>query len=499
MQILFSLFRKSNIKTFLYGTLIILLSGLIVFSCKKVGIVIPAAVNGPLEISATDSSLVLNQVNQNATAVTFNWTTGSNNGTNSAIDYTFQLDKKGNNFANPVSLEMGRQAYTVSYSTGQLNDSVLNHWKIAPGTAVDLEARIMANVAGTSLAPQISNVKGLTVTPYKPVSSTLYIIGGATTTGWDNSKSTPLTTDPKTPGGFIYQGTLLPGTFKFITNLGSFLPSYNMGADSSKLFYRTSDSQPDDQFTINEASVYKISVDLLNLTIKIEKLASSPYSKLWIIGDAVPKGWNISTPDSMISNPNNGFLFKYNQVLKAGEFKIPTAATGDFSVPFYMPLSNHPDLSQTGVQLVQSGGVDYKWNITNPGPYKITLNLLDMSIHIVPFQPYTKLWIVGDATPNGWNIDNPTVMTATSDPNVFTYTGHLNAGEFKIPVATGDWGTDFFRPYKNHPDISETGAQFVKHGTAPDDTDDYKWLITTAGNYTITLNQLYETISIVKQ
>jgi hypothetical protein len=75
----------------------------------------------------------------------------------------------------------------------------------------------------------------------------------------------------------------------------------------------------------------------------------------------------------------------------------------------------------------------------------------------------------------------------------------LDAGEFKSPVATGDWGTDFFRPYKNHPAISETGAEFVKHGTAPEDTDDYKWLITTAGNYQITLNQLYETISIVKQ
>jgi len=462
-----------KIKIFLCSSLLIVLSGVLFLSCKKTGIVIPKGVNAPLAISASDSSLVLQQVNQNATAVSFTWTTGTNSGTNSAIAYTFQLGKKGKNFADPVSIDMGRQAYTLSYTTGQLNDTLLKHWNIKAGTAVDLEARIIATVAGASASPQISNIKGLSVTPYEPVSSTLYIIGGATSTGWDNSRAEALTTDPKVPGGFIYQGTLLPGTFKFITTLGSFLPSYNMGSDSSKLFFRTSDSQPDDQFTINETSVYKVSVNLIDLTIKVEKLAASPYSKLWIIGDAVPKGWDISTPDSMISNPNNGFLFKYNQVLKAGEFKIATAATGDFSVPFYMPLINHPDLSQTAVQLVQSGGVDYKWNITNPGPYKITLNLLDMSIHIVPFQAYTKLWIVGDATPNGWNIDNPSVMVATSDPNVFTYTGHLNAGEFKIPVATGDWGTDFFRPYKNHPDISETGAQFVKHGTAPDDTDDY--------------------------
>ncbi len=499
MQISYFFLRQSKARTFLYGSWIVLLSGILFLSCKKTGIVIPSAVNAPLAISASDSNLVLSQVNQNATAITFNWTTGTNNGTNSAISYTFQVDKKGNSFANAISIDLGKQAYTLTYTTGQLNDSVLKHWGTAPGTAINLEARIIATVSGSSLPAQISNIKGITVTPYEPVSSTLYIIGGATPTGWDNNKSVALTTNPQTPGGFIYQGTLLPGNFKFITKLGSFLPSYNMGSGNTKLVFRTSDNEPDDQFTIDEASVYKIFVDLINLTIKIEKLAVSPYSKLWIIGDAVPKGWNISTPDSMISNPYNSFIFKYNQVLKAGEFKIPTAATGDFGVPFYMPLANHPNLSQTGVQLVQNGGNDFKWNITNPGPYKITLNLLDMTIHIVPFQPYAKLWMVGDATPNGWNIDNPSSMTATSDPNVFTYTGHLNVGEFKFPVATGDWGTDFFRPYKNHPGIGESGAQFVKHGTAPDDTDDYKWYIPTAGNYTITLNQLYETISIVKQ
>lgn len=499
MHINYFFHRTGKTKMFLYGSLSILFLALLFMSCKKTGIVIPQPVNAPLAISASDSALVLNQVNQNSNAITFNWTTGTNEGTNSAISYTFQMDKKGNNFANPVSVDLGKQAYTLSYTTGQLNDSILNHWNIAPGTSADFEARIIATVSGSSSSPQISNIKGIAVTPYQPVSSTLYIIGGATTTGWDNNLSEALTPDPENPGGFIYQGTLLPGTFKFITTLGSFLPSYNMGANSSQLFYRTSDDQPDDQFTITETSVYKISVNLITLTIKVEKLAQAPYSKLWIIGDAVPKGWDISTPDSMFRNPNNAFIFKFNQVLKAGEFKIPTAATGDFSVPFYMPLTNHPDLSATGVQLVQSGGDDFKWNITNPGPYKITLDLLNMAIQIVPFTPYTKLWIVGDATPNGWNIDAPSVMTATSDPNVFTYSGHLNVGEFKFPVATGDWGTDFFRPYKNHPDISETNAQFVKHGTAPDDTDDYKWYIPVAGNYTITLNQLYETISIVKQ
>lgn len=468
-------------------------------SCKKIGIVIPRVANAPLAIDATDSTLELNQINQNNTAITFNWNTGTNNRTNSSISYRFEMDKQGNNFSNPVTMELGKQVYTLDFTTGQLNDKLLNFWGIAPGVAANLEARIIAIVSGSEEQPQVSNSQQITVTPYDPVTATLYIIGGATPNGWDNKNATPTTPDDENPGNFIYEGTLVPGTFKFITTLGSFLPSYNMGVDSSALVYRTSDDEPDKQFQINEASVYKITANLLTLSLTIEKIAKPPYSKLWIIGGAVPKGWNISTPDSLFKNPNNDFIFKYNEVLQAGEFKIPTAATGDFNVPFYMPLTNHPDISDAGVQLMQPGGDDLKWQISDAGPYKITLNLLKMAIHIVPFQPYTQLWMVGDATPNGWNIDSPTPMSATSDPNVFTYSGHLNVGEFKIPVVTGDWGTDFFRPYQNHPDISATNAPFIKHGAAPGDTNDFKWYIPEAGNYTITLNQLYETISIVKQ
>lgn len=476
------------------------LAGVLLFSCKRLGIVLPAVTNEPLTLTTGDSTtVVLNEADKNNSAATFHWTTGTNGGTGAAISYVLEVGKRDGNFSDPLIIDLGKQVYDYSFTQGNLNDSLRQHWQAAPAVPLTLEARIIAAIAGDTAQPQVSNPVTIQVTPYEPVSTTLYILGDATAAGWDNNNATALTPDPELPGTFAYQGTLSPGHFKFITTPGSFLPSYNKGAADGSLVYRTSDNEPDGQFTITETSVYKITVNLLALTIKVEQMALPPYSKLWIIGDAVPKGWDISTPDSMVNDPANAFIFKYNEVLKSGEFKIATAATGDFSVPFYMPLTNHPDLSETGVQLVNSGGDDLKWSITNPGAYKITLDLLNMNIHITPFKPYAKLWIVGDATPTGWNIDAPTPMIASpDDPDVFTYTGHLNAGEFKIPVATGDFGTDYFRPYSNHPDIGETKMHFVKHGTAPDDTNDYKWYITTEGSYTITINQLYETISIQK-
>ena len=218
-----------------------------------------------------------------------------------------------------------------------------------------------------------------------------------------------------------------------------------------------------------------------------------PYSRLWIVGDATPNGWNISAPNEMRVDSGNMFVFNYNELLNAGEFKIPTA-TGNWGTDYYMPLANHPALSATDVQLVRGGSPDNKWQITTAGPYKIKLDLLNMKINIQPFTPYKQLWLVGDATPVGWNINSPAPMTADpTNPYLFTWQGAMTAGEFKIPTTTGNWGCDYFMPMVNHQPISSTLAKFIPSGNP-----DNKWQITVPGNYKITLDQLHETIQIQK-
>lgn len=218
------------------------------------------------------------------------------------------------------------------------------------------------------------------------------------------------------------------------------------------------------------------------------------YSKLWIVGDATPNGWNINTPNEMKADPTNAFQFKYNEVLNAGEFKIPVA-TGNWNGDFFMPPANHPALTSTEVQLIPGGKPDNKWQITTPGAYKILLNIgASPFINIKPFTPYPQLWMVGNATSAGWNIDNPVPMVQTvGNPHEFTYTGPLTSGEFKIPTSTGNWGTDFFMPPVNGAGVTETNAILIPGGNP-----DNKWKIDVAGNYKVTLNQLYETISIEK-
>ena len=97
---------------------------------------------------------------------------------------------------------------------------------------------------------------------------------------------------------------------------------------------------------------------------------------------------------------------------------------------------------------------------------------------------YNSLWIVGDATPSGWDVDNPRPMI--KDPGnayQFKYNEALTAGEFKIPTALHDWGTNWFMPPTNNPPLTSTAVTIIPGGSP-----DNKWRITTPGLYKILLN-----------
>ena len=100
----------------------------------------------------------------------------------------------------------------------------------------------------------------------------------------------------------------------------------------------------------------------------------------------------------------------------------------------------------------------------------------------------STLYMVGDATPNGWSIDNPTPLEATADdPLVFTWEATLNTGELKLCLTAGSWDAPFIRPVDNGTEINQTaidGATFAMHAGDPDD----KWRVTEAGVYRLTFD-----------
>lgn len=434
---------------------------------------------GDISLSSSFADIVLAQKNDANVAVTFNWTTGTNNGTGASISYVLQIDKEGNNFANPHAFDMGKTVYAKSFSVSQLNRSLLEEYGAVAGVATNLEARIIATVYTLPTSQQTSKVIIIKVTTYKPVSTTLYVLGDALPSGWDANKAIALTPDADNPTIFVFRGALGIGSYKFIATLGQLLPSYNRGADDNHIVYRSSDSEPDNKFTVSEAGVYNIKVSLLDLTINTVKLDVPAYDHIYMVGDASPNGWDIGTATELIQDQDNPVIFTYMGVMKPGDFKFPINRNTDWGQDMFMKLSD-------STMYLHHGGDpdDSKWSIAKKGHYIIKLNILDNTISI----SRTKLFMVGSATPIGWSIDKAIELTEdATDGCIFTYSGPMVAGEFKFPVnRNADWGQDMY--------MRVDDTHMYRHfGGA---SDDNKWNIATASDYVITANIEMLTINI---
>lgn len=453
----------------------------------------------PLALSSSADNVVLDITSDQSNAVTFDWTSGSNFNTHAAITYTFELDREGSNFSKGIKIRLTQGRNSVSYKTGELNRILLEEFGVEPYASVNLEARVTADVHSDKVQPQVSETLKLKITTYKPVSSTLYLIGSAAPNGWSADQATPMNVVSGTAGGFVWQGMLSPGELKFITTLGSFIPSYNKGDDNATLTFRESDDQPDEKFIIPTTGIYRIQLNIINLRIIIEAMDAPDYGALWFVGHST--GWSFKPMTISGADP---FVFHYNADIKeGGEFKIATAPDFDSKVVFLRPEINNQGPG-TGLNVVKwsesekpGGANDFKWNIPG-GVYKIRLDTRDMKIDIVKFVPFTMLYLVGDATPNGWDIGNATAMNATSDPNRFTWTGNLKEGEIKFSCdRQTDWNGSWFLASQNG--VAPTGETepvlFSAKGSVPDN----KWKIPSAGRYTIELDQLNETVKISKQ
>ncbi|GAB6123717.1 SusF/SusE family outer membrane protein [Dysgonomonas termitidis] len=446
----------------------------------------------PLVVSASKESVELDALNPSSEAIKFAWTSGTNNGTGLAIDYVFQLDRQDGDFEDGISLEIGRNIYEKSYKNEELNDLLIEKFGMAPSAGATFQYRVIAKVASENIESQISPVQAINIKTHKPITKTLYIIGGAAPNGWNAGDATEMKPVTNTPKAFSWTGALSTGELKFITTLGEFLPSYNKGENETKLVLRETDNDQDDKFVITEGGTYTIKVNLISMTVSITRGEGPEFTELWFVGN--PSGWSFKP---MTVDPLDPFVFHYNDDLSAGgDFKIGTVA-GSWDAVFLRPVT---DQQSAGTKLdvdKWAGDPDYKWNISG-GVYKIRLDTRDMKIDIVPFTPFAMIYMIGDATSSGWDIANAAPMTVSSDPYIFTWTGTLNTGELKFTLdKQSDWNGAWF--IAGEADKNPTGEVENIVYNYPGAGADYKWRISAGGTYTIELNQLKETVIIKKQ
>lgn len=462
-----------------------------------------------LALTADANDITLDEAAHAENALTLTWTSGTNHGTGNRITYKLELAEAGTGFANPylVAEDMTQQ-YTWSSTVEALNTLLRNNFGVKADNHYAVEARVTATVAG------IDDVQTATTTfnvaSYEPVTTTLYVTGTATLGGTDLSLAEEMTRTDN--GQFTYTGYMKAGTYKFITTLGEELPSYNRGDDGS-LVLRTMADQPDNLFEITEDHDYTITLNLLGGTITTVQSdgVKPPYDAIWFIDGM--DGYSFKPMTQDVLDP---FLFRYGaEFNNEGDFKFATAS-GSWENNYKATQPDAP-YTDSSVEFVKGFDPDNKWRLQSGElgkAYKICLDIRSGKERMLmaPFTPYENIWLVGDAAPGGWSLDDAVPMTKdASNPYVMTWTGTLNTGELKFTCdRISDWNGAWFMSATNGaaPTGQEEKALFIdKHSddlkaqylTVDIMNIDNKWKIEEAGTYKITLNQLTETITIAKQ
>ncbi|MGV8836398.1 SusF/SusE family outer membrane protein [Cellvibrio sp.] len=215
------------------------------------------------------------------------------------------------------------------------------------------------------------------------------------------------------------------------------------------------------------------------------------YEQLSLIGSATPAGWDTSAAVKMTVDPTNNAIFTWTGPLTPGEFKISTQETvsWDSGYDWIHPLTNGQSLASSDYQVVVSGGADNKWVIPEGqgGTYTITVNQVDKQIWIG--KPLARLYVVGSATPIGWNLGNAMQFERNSD-NIakFTLTLALGAGEFKISEQRDSWevGNWIYAPTESAPFVIGSSNYDLRLKSDPD----AKWVVSgaQAGTYKLTID-----------
>ncbi len=326
----------------------------------------------------------------------------------------------------------------------------------------------------------------------------------ATTGEVENTVSRDITVVGTPTADFSYAAAQDNSLTISFTNLSQNVDSYewNFGDGTGV------SSEENPTYTYTEAGTYPVTLTVtgaggtVETTQQVEvKDAQPAFEELYIVGDASESGWNIGAPVAFEQSETNPFIFTYNGVLNTGNLKFSTF-TGDWCDGQWL---NAPEagIATTGTTgfIVTNGcdGPDNQWTVTDEtrGRYNITIDLEQETVKFEKLNaPYSELYAIGDAAPNGWAPQNPSEAFSQDavDPFIFTYEAYLSPGELKFSTFKGEWcdGVWINAPQADA-DIVNASEYYVRNSC---DDPDNKWRVTseTEGDYLITVDFYNETI-----
>jgi starch-binding outer membrane protein SusE/F len=330
-------------------SILIMIVGLVgLFACSKYDkTTLKATPDAPvLTLPAGGATIVLDKANKDV-PVKYTWT-AAEYGAQLVVTYNVQMDKQGNNFADPVSLGTIISKDTLALTTEELNNKLLVMLP-DPSTPqpLDLEFRVTAKV-NDSVDIIISASAAQTITPYYvPVVYPLLQVPGSYQ-GWNPADSS--TSIASVKANSMYEGYLYfnidNAEFKYTVG-----PTWdlNYGDDGADGTLQTNGAN----IIAGAAGYYKLNVDLVNLTHTF-------LLTTWgVIGDATPGGWDTDTD------------MTYDETTKVWTVTLDlTAASIKFRANHAWDV-NYGDDGANGT--LEAGGANIA--ITEAGNYTVILNL----------------------------------------------------------------------------------------------------------------------------
>lgn len=214
-------------------------------------------------------------------------------------------------------------------------------------------------------------------------------------------------------------------------------------------------------------------------------------TELYLQGDAVPSNWGTPVLDLQKMVQIDDHRFGLIVELTGGKSFAVISAASTWSDPAYVTLDANTDPQSSGT--FEPRGMATNWGgapIKSPtvsGVYQVILDFTKgiytiTSAELMPSP--AELYIIGDATDNGWAVPGNTQKFTKLDNNTFTLTTVLKAGKFVFINSNSTWSTP---AYLGKTDSEPSLAGNLTLNQAPNWAGS-SLTAPNPGSYTITVN-----------
>lgn len=290
------------------------------------------------------------------------------------VNYTLQIDKKGNAFANP-QVVAATNGLSANIFVSDMNLLLLQSFGAKPGESIDMEMRIVADYGKNLARIAISgNTLPLTITPYAatPKMQMMYLrILGDTHGEYPSGTRLVMYRNSSNPNDetYTFTGRLAAGTsFKFIPEESLGTNKSYCRKDESTLVY---EDRADGAFTNTNEGYVTINVNLKDMTYSIAPFDASSarvYTTMGPIGGFC--GWDNEPPMTVSSYDPHQWTLVY-------EFAVSTACKFRGNRDWGNNWGGGADDFPFGKGVFDGPGA----NVAKPGKYRIHFN--DLTGHYI--------------------------------------------------------------------------------------------------------------------